>query len=880
MSNDKKIILIDGNSLMFRSYYATAYTGNLMQTSKGQYTNALFGFSNMLTKLLEENNEYVFVAFDAGKQTFRHQEYQEYKGTRAKLPDELREQIPLIKKYLDILKIKRLESLEYEADDLIATMATLQYDNFKEIKIISGDKDLLQLVNGKIKVCLTRKGVGELEEFNCENFYEKMGFYPHQMVDYKGLVGDPSDNLPGIKGIGEKTAIKLLSEYQSIENIYQHLSELKGKTKELFEKGKEIAYQCKYLATLKKDISISINREELLVGKINIDELVSFFQEMEFTSLLKRINKQTIEKKQGNNHVWHFIDSIDEINKINFSKQSIIIPEIFGSNYYKGNFLGLGILMDKEAYFITEKIISTSMKVKQFLEDASYEKKTFDYKTLLVVLAQESINLEGVVFDLLLDSYLINPAYSADDFKRVVDNFISNDLPYYDNVYGANTKMAIPDGKVYGEYAINKAIIVSGLYDSIRQKIKDMDAVYLSELELNLAKVLGKMELSGLKIDTEHLQAIGKEFNQHIEVISKQIYELAGEEFNINSPKQLGEILFGKMKLPHGKKNKTGFSTNVDVLEKLAVDYEIASLILKYRGYVKLISTYVNGIIEVTDNNQFIHPLYKQALTSTGRLSSIEPNIQNMPIRTEEGQVIREVFVSRFEGGSIISADYSQIELRVLSHIAEDDKMIDAFKHTIDFHAQTASEIFDVKREDVTKEMRRAAKAINFGIIYGMSAWGLSEALNISPLEANIYINKYFYTYDQAKACLDRFVSEAKANGYSLTLFNRRRYLPEIKSENANVRGFGERTAMNSPIQGTAADIIKIAMVKVYDKMKEQKLNALLIAQVHDELVFDCPKNEVETLKILIKEVMETAVTLKVPLIADVNSGENWFLAK
>ncbi|MDD3107571.1 MAG: DNA polymerase I, partial [Bacilli bacterium] len=788
MSNDKKITLIDGNSLMFRSYYATAYTGNLMQTSKGQYTNALFGFSNMLTKLLEENNEYVFVAFDAGKQTFRHQEYQEYKGTRAKLPDELREQIPLIKKYLDILKIKRLESLEYEADDLIATMATIQYDNFKEIKIISGDKDLLQLVNGKIKVFLTRKGVGELEEFNSENFFEKMGFYPHQMVDYKGLVGDPSDNLPGIKGIGEKTAIKLLSDYQSIENIYQNISELKGKTKELFENGKEIAYQCKHLATLKKDISIDIDREELLVGQINIDELVSFFQEMEFTSLLKRINKQTIGKKQEDNHIWHLIDSIDEANKINFSKQSIIIPEIFGSNYYKGNFLGLGILMDKEAYFITKKIISTSMKVKQFLEDSSYEKKTFDYKALLVVLAQESINLEGVIFDLLLDSYLINPAYSADDFKRVVDNFISNNLPYYDNVYGANTKMAIPDEKVYGEYAINKAIILSELYDNICKKINDIDAMYLSELELNLAKVLGKMELSGLKIDIEHLKFIGKEFNQQVEIISKQIYELAGEEFNINSPKQLGEILFEKMKLPHGKKNKTGFSTNVDVLEKLAVDYEIASLILKYRGYVKLISTYVNGIIEVTDNNQFIHPLYKQALTSTGRLSSIEPNIQNMPIRTEEGQVIREVFVSRFEGGSIISADYSQIELRVLSHIAEDDKMIDAFKHTIDFHAQTASEIFDVKREDVTKEMRRAAKAINFGIIYGMSAWGLSEALNISPLEANIYINKYFYTYDQAKACLDRFVSEPKANGYSLTLFNRRRYLPEIKSENANVR--------------------------------------------------------------------------------------------
>ncbi|HKM29518.1 MAG TPA: DNA polymerase, partial [Bacilli bacterium] len=479
----------------------------------------------------------------------------------------------------------------------------------------------------------------------------------------------------------------------------------------------------------------------------------------------------------------------------------------------------------------------------------------------------------------LLDSYLIDPTYGSDDFKKVADNFINNDLSYYDNIYGSNTKMMIPGVEVYSEYAISKALILQEIYGSVRQKIKEIDVEYLSQIELDLSKVLGKMELSGLKINVDHLKKIGEEFNKRAGEISKKVYELAGEEFNINSPKQLGEILFEKLKLPHGKKNKTGFSTNVDVLEKLAFDYEIASLILKYRGYAKLVSTYVNGIIDVTEPNGFIHPLYKQALTLTGRLSSIEPNIQNMPIRTEESQVIREVFVSRFTDGVIISADYSQIELRVLSHISDDDKMIDAFKHTIDFHAQTASEIFDVSIDAVTKEMRRAAKAINFGIIYGMSAWGLSEALNISPLEANIYINKYFYTFGQAKICLDKFITDAKGNGYSLTLFNRRRYLPEIASANANVRGFGERTAMNSPIQGTAADIIKIAMIKVYEKMKEKNLQALLIAQVHDELVFDCPREEAEILKALIKEAMEAATILKVPLVADVKSGANWFLA-
>lgn len=875
----KRLILIDGNSLMFRSYYATAYTGNLMKTSTGIYTNALFGFCNMLQKLLEDNIEYAFVAFDAGKQTFRHQQYPEYKGKRAKLPDELRVQIPLIKQYIDIIKVKRLESLDFEGDDLLASVATLEYNDFDEIKIITGDKDLLQLVRGKIKVCLTKKGVGELDEYTENNFVEKMGFSPLQLLDYKGLVGDSSDNLPGIKGIGEKTAIKLINQYDNIEGIYDHIDELKGKTQELFISGKESAYMCKRLATLKKDISLNINDEEYKIGKIDYNELTNFFKTMEFTSFLKKIEKVSMNNKTDNNCEYQEITPNDDLNTI-LSFDSFIIPEIFGNNYYKGQFLGFSLVNEKGNFFFTKDVILKNPTVKKYLENENYKKKTFDYKSLLVVLKELSINIKNVDYDLLIAAYLINPSFANDDFKKVLDNIEANDLVYYDNIYGSNTKMSIPEKSIYMKYSVNKCLALRKTYLNIMNKIKENELDYLLQVEMDLSKVLGEMEISGLKVDLNHLEKIGQDLSIKAEQVSKEIFAIAKEEFNLNSPKQMGEILFDKLNLPHGKKNKTGYSTNVDVLEKLAKDYEIARKILLYRGYIKLVNTYVNGIKDVTDKNGFIHPLYKQALTNTGRLSSIEPNIQNMPIRTETGQVIREIFISRFDEGMIVSADYSQIELRVLSHMSNDEKMIESFKNGIDFHAQTASEIYEIPLENVTKEQRRTAKAINFGIIYGMSAWGLSETINVSPLEANIYINKYFYTYNEAKECLDKFIKDAKTNGYSQTLYNRRRYITELQSDNANLRNFGERTAMNSPIQGTAADIIKIAMNSVFRKIKEEKLQSLIIAQVHDELVFDCPKNEVDMIERIVKETMESAVKLRVPLKVEVNKGTNWFLAK
>ena len=868
----KKVILVDGNSLMFRSYYATAYTGNLMKTKDGLYTNALFGFVNMISKLINEDIKYAFVAFDAGKQTFRHKEYEDYKGGRKPLPDELREQIPIIKEYLDLINVKRMESLDYEADDLIATVATKFRDSFDEILVITGDRDLLQLVDDKVSVGLTKKGVGELDIHSIDNFYEKEGFYPNQLIDYKGIAGDSSDNLPGVKGIGDKTAIKLLNSYQTLEGIYEHIDELTPKAKELFNSEKETAFKCKKLATLCRDANIDINLNDIEVGETKTKELVAFFTRMEFNQFLKKIKDTKTEEKLDEYELSYDYESIKET--------SFIVSEVFGSNYYKGEFLGLGIYCNQKYYFVEPKDIYL---IKDYLENKEYKKYTFDFKQLYFVLKRYGIDLNGVIFDLAIANYLINPEYSSEDIKVVADNYDVTNLPYQENIYGSGAKATIPDKSTYVNYALAKCEAIEKVKVNVYNRIFEDGLEYLFTVELNLSKVLGDMEYNGLVVDLGRLKRIGEELSDKAKELEKAIYEEAHHEFNLNSPKQLGEVLFEELKLPHGKKNKNGYSTSVDVLEKLASDYKIVENILDYRGNAKLISTYVNGIFDVSKKEGehfFIHPLYKQAYTNTGRLSSIEPNIQNMPIRTERGQVIREIFTSRFPDGVIVSSDYSQIELRVLAHMANDEKMIEAFKSHIDFHTQTASQIYEVSVDDVTKDMRRTAKAINFGIIYGMSSWGLSERINITPMEANMFINKYFYTYQGVKDCLDNFINSAKEKGYSQTLFGRRRYIPQLNDKNAMLRGFGERTAMNSPIQGTAADIIKIAMNRVSEELKKNNLKTIMIAQVHDELVFDVPKEELEIVKKLVKDTMESAVTLSVPLEASIECGKNWFEAK
>lgn len=878
-----KILLIDGNSLMFRAYYATAYTGNLMQNKSGLYTNAIFGFCNMIHKLLNENVDKVFVAFDAGKQTFRHKQFDDYKGGRKPMPSEFKVQIPYIKQYLDIMNIKHFESLDYEADDLVAAYAVLGNNNNHEIMVVSGDKDLLQLAKGNITVALTKKGITELDEYTEFNFKEKMGFESYQVPDYKGLVGDSSDNLPGIKGIGEKTALKLLEEYGSLENIVNNVSNLKGKVQSSILENSEIGLMCKRMATLQTDFEVPFSLDEIDRQKPNYEQLIEFFKMLDFNSFLKKIekemmvNNQTNEEKEIVETTIKDVVIADENYEFKNIGNSYIILETVKENYYTDDIIGISILSEdlKTKVYIPYNVFQSNLSLKEYLENNN-TKKTFDYKRLYVVCKLNNINLNNVIYDALLATYLINPSYVSDDLKTVMEHFISTNFNYDETVYGKGAKIVIPTDDIIAIHSINKCLIIKESENILLNNIKENNQELLLETELKLSKVLGDMEINGLKIDSLVLKEIGNDLLERQKVIENKIYNIAGEIFNINSVKQLGEILFEKLSLPCSKKNKTktGYSTSVEVLEKLAPNFEIARLVLEYRGVSKIISTYVNGLIEVKNDEDFVHPLYKQALTQTGRLSSVNPNIQNMPIRTEMGQVIRKAFVSRFDGGKILSCDYSQIELRVLAHMADDQPMIDSFNSSEDFHTNTASWLYEVRPEEVTKDMRRTAKAINFGIVYGMSAWGLSESINITPFEANMYIMKYFDNHFKVRQFLDEIILNAKNDGYTKTLFNRLRYIPELQSSNKNLASFGERTAMNAPIQGTAADIIKMAMVEVTKAMKGMK--SILIAQVHDELLFDVYPGELEELERIVKASMEGVVSFKVPLLVESGSGNNW----
>ena len=890
---NKKAVLIDGNSLMFRSYYATSYTGNLMQNSKGLYTNAIFGFCNMINKLLSDDYDYILVAFDKGKKTFRHLSYDDYKGGRKPMPDEFRVQIPYIKRYLDVLNIKHLELDEYEADDIIASASRLCEENgVDDIMVVSGDKDLLQLVSDNIHVSLTKKGITELEDYTSSNFFDKMGFYSSQIPDYKGLKGDTSDNLPGIKGIGDKTALKLLLKYETLENIIENANEIGGHTADIIKEGAEIGLKCKGLAKLVRDINFDFGIDELKKKPYSKDELISFYEDLDFNSFIKRLKKDEDIKESEKDEVIvddkiHevYVDFriVDDIN-YDFSTfgDTYIVTSDYLDNYYNGDLLGLALFSPNndilsENVFVTINAIKGNNSFKEYLL-SSNKKVTYDYKRLYVHLKKLGLDIKNVVDDILIGAYLVNPKYASDDLKDTISNFTKFDILSRDELFGSGAKKTLVDMEIYAKNALKEAKCLYLVSPDIKEEINKLDLNYLYGVELNLSEVLGQMELDGLIVDRYKLISVGEEMTKNVEKIQDEIYKLAGVEFNINSVKQLGEVLFEKLGLPHNKKNKSGYSTSVEVLEELAKHYEIAGKILEYRAYTKIISTYVNGLDALMDIHSYIHPLYKQTLTMTGRLSSIEPNIQNMPIRTELGQTIRDVFISRF-GGSILSVDYSQIELRVLAHMAGDEPMIEAFNSGEDFHSATASYIFGVDINKVTKSMRRTAKAINFGIVYGMSAWGLSESIGVSPKEASDYIKKYFERHKKIDTFLHDVINDAKNNGYTKTMFNRVRYIPELQSMNRNIYSFGERTAMNAPIQGSAADIIKIAMVEVAKKMKEENMNSLLIAQVHDELVFDCVKGEEEKLKELVVNVMENVVKLKVKLIAEAGIGESWLYA-
>lgn len=872
----KKIIILDGNSVMFRAYYATAYTGNLMQARSGLYTNAIYGFVNMIQHILQtEDMTNIFVAFDKGKKTLRHQTYSEYKSGRSATPEEFLMQIPYIKEYLDVLGIKHLELDDYEADDIVGSMAYLAKDKFDEVMVVSGDKDLLQLAKGNIHVYLTKKGLTDLECYTEENFKSLMGIESSQMVDYKGLIGDNSDNLPGVPGVGPKTAAKLLEQYGSLEGIINNLDNLSGKLKENISTYKEQALRSKTLATLYLDVDLEYSVEDTLYVEPSKLELRKFYEKVEFKSFIKKLGEieEEATKSSANVSLEYYYNNIDLlIEDLRNVDECYFDVEVAKENYHKDSVLGISVVVNNHGHFIEKDNIFNDLLIEELSEKKLY---TIDVKKSYVSLKKLGINLNNFVFDLGLAAYIVNPSYAASDIKSIYSHFIETNLSFSEEVYGKNTKFMIPSLDVYGKYSIDKVGYIKACKKEIDSVLTAEQNKLLYEVEIPLALVLGDMELSGFRVSKNRLNEIGEFVLSEINRLEKEIYELCGFEFNIASPKQLGEVLFEKLALAKGKKNKTGYVTNAETLEKLALIHPVPKKVLEYRKYSKLYSTYVVGLLEEIYEDEKVHTIFKQSLTLTGRLSSVEPNIQNIPIRTEDGRLIRSAFIPS-DDSILVSADYSQIELRILAHVSKCKHMIEAFNSGEDLHASTAAKIYNINISDVTKEQRRIAKAVNFGIVYGMSPWGLAEELNISTFEANDFINRYFMIYPEVKEYLDNVVKETKEIGYTETIFGRRRYMPEINSSNGALRQFAERTAKNAPIQGAAADVIKLAMVAVDKKFKELGLKSKLIAQVHDELVVDTINSEVEIVKKILKETMEGVVKLDVLLEAELSWGTNW----
>lgn len=849
----KNLILVDGNNLLFRSYYATAYTGNFMKNSKNFPTNALFGFANMINKIIsEEKPTHIIVAFDKGK-TFRHEKYQEYKAGRIQMPDELKQQFPVAKEMLTNMGITYYEIENYEADDIIGTFAQFceEDENFTGT-IISSDKDLLQLISPTVDIKLLK--TKDYIRYNQQTFFEEYKINPINIIDLKSLMGDPSDNIKGVKGIGEKTALKLLEQYKNLDGIYENINSLSPKIKEKLEQDKESAYLSHELATIYKKVPIDIKISDLEYKGPN-EKLNQMYEELEFYSFLKQI-----PKKQQTTLKYKIITNIEEIN---ITDESAIYLETTEKNYHKAEILGMAVYNKNNAIYIPKEKLKENPK---FL--TTINKITYDLKKTYVALKKENIKIDHITFDTMLAAYLLE--YNVKDDIAYLANQYNYNIPFYETQTNDNII----------ENTIKKAQFIYETYEEILEKLKKENMYQLfKEMELPLTFVLGDMEYYGINVDKIMLENMGNEIKEKISEISTEIYNLAGKTFNISSTQQLGEILFENLNLPHGKKGKTGYSTAVDVLNKLKGKHPIIEKILEYRSLTKLYTTYIEGLVkEIKDDNK-IHTIYNQALTRTGRLSSQEPNLQNIPARDEYGKLIRKAFIPS-EDSIIISGDYSQIELRIMASIAKVDTLIEAFKNNIDIHKKTASDIFKKPLELVTDKERRIAKAVNFGIIYGISSFGLSENLKITPKEAQAFIDEYMKTYPGIKEYMENTIKEAHDKGYVKTLMGRIRTIQELQNKNYMIRQSGERMALNTPIQGTSADIIKIAMIQVSEQLKEKNLKSKMILQIHDELVIDTKKNEQEEVIKIIEKSMENAYNLLVPLKVEINIGNNLYEAK
>ncbi len=881
---EKRLIIIDGNSIINRAFYALPDMSN----SEGLKTNAIFGFVRMMFKIIEDYQPtHMSVAFDKKAPTFRHKQYADYKAGRKKMPDELAQQLQPLKDLLDKFNINRLELEGYEADDLIGTVARLGEENDFKVYIVTGDKDAIQLASHKTTTLITKKGVGEVEEYDYDSVLDRYEMTPTQFIDLKGLMGDKSDNIPGVPGVGEKTGIKLLKQYSTIENLIEHTDELKGSIKKKIEENKDLALMSKELATIITNVPIEVKLEDLEYGDYNKDDVVEKFKEFGFASLITKLldieGGETTIKEEIDLKIEHLDNVEDFIKKAEENKKAII--DVIGK---EGNILDKRVLYvflsldGNEIYYVNEDELP---QIKTLLSNPEIKKHGYDLKEDYILLKPYEIELNSMDFDITIAEYLIDSKSSTSyECSAIAMKYLTRKIKSKEDLLGKGAKAKKFDEIEFDELSAYIGDIlntVNGVYPKMEEKLKEteMDGLFY-HVEMPLVEVLGSMEYIGMKVDKDQLNELKEKFTTIINELENEIFELAGEPFNINSPKQLGVVLFEKLGLPVIKKTKTGYSTNAEVLEKLRDKHEIIDKITEYRQIVKLNSTYVEGLLKIINpKTGRIHSSFNQTITTTGRISSTEPNMQNIPVKTEMGRDIRKVFVAD-DNCKLVDADYSQVELRVLAHMSGDENMIDAFKHGEDIHSKTASQIFDVDIKDVTSKQRIEAKAINFGIIYGKTDFGLSQDLNIPVATAKAYIDSYFNKYPKIKEFMDEAVESATETGYATTILNRRRYIPEIKASNFIVRNQGKRFAMNAPIQGSAADIIKVAMVNVYNKLKENNMKSKLILQVHDELIVEAVDEELEMAEKIVREEMENAQSMDVKLDVDLNTGDSWYETK
>ncbi|HFI0401509.1 TPA: DNA polymerase I [Streptococcus suis] len=874
-----KLLLIDGSSVAFRAFFALYNQIDRFKSPTGLHTNAIYGFNLMLDHMMKRiEPTHILVAFDAGKTTFRTEMYADYKAGRAKTPDEFREQFPFIRQMLDAMGVKYYELDQYEADDIIGTLDKMaeRTDIPFDVTIVSGDKDLIQLTDENTVVEISKKGVAEFEEFTPAYLMEKMGITPAQFIDLKALMGDKSDNIPGVTKIGEKTGLKLLTEFGSLDGIYENIDSMKAsKMKENLIADKEKAFLSRTLATIDTQAPIEIGLDDIVYQGPKVDELGQFYDDMGFKQLRAQLGTTSSQEE-----VVLDFQIVTEISPAMLKQDQFFYFEILGENYHREELVGLA-WGDKEKIYVGGPELLDSPVLRDFLENQTI--KTYDFKRGKVLLDRKEITLPPATFDSRLAKYLLSTV-EDNSLTTIANLYGQTSLVPDEAVYGKGAKLDLPEREVFFPHLARKVQVLIETEEPMLTKLEENQQLdLLFDMELPLANVLAKMEIAGIKVEAETLKAMQSENEVLIDQLTKEIYELAGQEFNINSPKQLGTILFEDMGLPleYTKKTKTGYSTAVDVLERLAPIAPVVSKILEYRQITKLQSTYVVGLQDAILEDGKIHTRYVQDLTQTGRLSSTDPNLQNIPVRLEQGRLIRKAFVPSLENSVLLASDYSQIELRVLAHISQDQHLIEAFQQGADIHTSTAMRVFGIeKAEDVTPNDRRNAKAVNFGVVYGISDFGLSNNLGITRKEAKAYIDTYFERFPGIKNYMETIVREARDKGYVETIYKRRRELPDINSRNFNVRNFAERTAINSPIQGSAADILKVAMINLDKALTEAGLATRMLLQVHDEIVLEVPVAELETVKAMVKETMESAISLSVPLIADENEGPTWYEAK